>query len=56
MKCPRCLGSGKLQDTVYTWKIVTCHICDGTGIKPDWYDKLMVERVGGKKLQKSGVK
>lgn len=38
--CPKCLGSGKLQDPVHDWVIITCFICKGSGKKPANFDKL----------------
>lgn len=39
-KCPICLGSGKLQDPVYTYIIIKCSACDGTGIEKDWHKRI----------------
>jgi len=38
--CPKCEGSGKLQDPVHDWVVIDCFICKGKGLKPQNFDKL----------------
>lgn len=40
MTCRVCKGSGKLQDPVHDWVIVTCYACEGTGEETEFFKKV----------------